>query len=254
VLHRHGGGRIDDDDLLEHHVFDADLTRNTDKIVDSAPAVACSASSWRRGDLLVHGAATSVSTGRTRAVDSSRRTPLDTGASEAFGGRQQEVVEICTSNAQKDFNIFLTVFLLHARVSRSSSRSSSSLTHLVACRLSSDLMANAGGAWDNAKKIVEVELKQKGTRSTRRRWSATRWATVKNLIGGHEPCHQIHDTVRAAGGSRWRVNRRASRGRRQLGLSAIFFVLSLIFAGVVLRDADPVQHLSPGHLPESVST
>ena len=38
-------------------------------------------------------------------------------------------------------------------------------------------MANAGGAWDNAKKIVETELKMKGTRAARGdRSSATRWA------------------------------------------------------------------------------
>ena len=37
-------------------------------------------------------------------------------------------------------------------------------------------MANAGGAWDNAKKIVETELKAKGTPLHAATWSAIRWA------------------------------------------------------------------------------
>ena len=69
-------------------------------------------------------------------------------------------------------------------------------------------MANAGGAWDNAKKIVEVELKEKGT--------PLHAATVVgdtvgdpvqgHLVGGDEPDHQVHDPVRPA--------RRRARDRR----------------------------------------
>ena len=62
-------------------------------------------------------------------------------------------------------------------------------------------MANAGGAWDNAKKIVEVELKEKGTPLH----AAT---VVGDTVGDPfkdtssvalEPDHQVHDAVRPAG-------------------------------------------------------
>ncbi len=63
-------------------------------------------------------------------------------------------------------------------------------------------MANAGGAWDNAKKIVEVELKQKGTAAARRhrRRRHGRRSVQGHVFGGHEPDHQVHHAVRVAGG------------------------------------------------------
>jgi K(+)-stimulated pyrophosphate-energized sodium pump len=75
-------------------------------------------------------------------------------------------VEICTQYAQKGmFNIFLAVFfgtLAYACV-----EPYFFIGYLIAIALfglfQAIFMANAGGAWDNAKKLVEVELKEKGT-------------------------------------------------------------------------------------------
>ena len=59
-------------------------------------------------------------------------------------------------------------------------------------------MANAGGAWDNAKKVVEVELKAKGTPlhdATRGRRHRRR-SLQGHLLGRDEPDHQVHDALR----------------------------------------------------------
>jgi K(+)-stimulated pyrophosphate-energized sodium pump len=76
------------------------------------------------------------------------------------------VVEICTKYAQKGmFNIFLAVFF--ATLAFAFVEPFFFIGYLISIAVfglyQAIFMANAGGAWDNAKKIVEVELKQKGT-------------------------------------------------------------------------------------------
>ena len=78
----------------------------------------------------------------------------------------KKVVEICTKYAQRGmFNIFLTVFF--ATLAFAFYEPYFFIGYLISIALfglyQAIFMANAGGAWDNAKKIVEVELKQKGT-------------------------------------------------------------------------------------------
>jgi K(+)-stimulated pyrophosphate-energized sodium pump len=75
-------------------------------------------------------------------------------------------VEICTQYAQKGmFNIFLTVFF--ATLAFAFLEPYFFIGYLISIALfglyQAVFMANAGGAWDNAKKIVEVDLKEKGT-------------------------------------------------------------------------------------------
>src|SRR3978361_483316 len=78
----------------------------------------------------------------------------------------KKVVEICTRYAQRGmFNIFLTVFF--ATLAFAFIEPFFFIGYLISIAVfglyQAIFMANAGGAWDNAKKIVEVVLKQKGT-------------------------------------------------------------------------------------------
>jgi K(+)-stimulated pyrophosphate-energized sodium pump len=78
----------------------------------------------------------------------------------------KRVVEICTQYAQKGmFNIFLAVFF--TTLAFACLDSYFFIGYLISIALfglyQAIFMANAGGAWDNAKKIVEVELREKGT-------------------------------------------------------------------------------------------
>jgi K(+)-stimulated pyrophosphate-energized sodium pump len=88
----------------------------------------------------------------------------------------KDVVKICTQYAQKGmFNIFIAVFFFAMAFAFLSSPSSVGGVNAVSLFISYLLaiavfglfqavfMANAGGAWDNAKKLVEVDLKEKGT-------------------------------------------------------------------------------------------
>jgi K(+)-stimulated pyrophosphate-energized sodium pump len=114
------------------------------------------------------GAATqAVSTGAYRAVEFIKANiRLDTGATKASVADSKKVVEICTQYAQKGMlNIFLTVFF--STLAIAFLEPFYFIGYLISIALfglfQAIFMANAGGAWDNAKKIVEVELKQKGT-------------------------------------------------------------------------------------------
>jgi len=108
-----------------------------------------------------------VSTGAYRAVEFIKRNiKLDAGSEKASVEDSKKVVEICTQYAQKGmFNIFLTVFF--STLAFACLEPFFFIGYLVSIALfglyQAIFMANAGGAWDNAKKIVEVELKEKGT-------------------------------------------------------------------------------------------
>jgi len=109
-----------------------------------------------------------VVTGAYRAVEFIKKNiKLDTSAAaKASVSDSKRVVEICTQYAQKGmFNIFLAVFF--GTLAFACVEPFFFIGYLIAIALfglfQAVFMANAGGAWDNAKKIVEVELKQKGT-------------------------------------------------------------------------------------------
>ena len=107
-----------------------------------------------------------VTTGAYRAVEFIKANIKLEGATKASVADSKKVVEICTQYAQKGmFNIFLTVFF--ATLGFAFVEPYFFIGYLVSIALfglyQAIFMANAGGAWDNAKKIVEVELKAKGT-------------------------------------------------------------------------------------------
>ncbi len=114
------------------------------------------------------GAATqAVATGAYQAVEFIKRNiKLEGGGEKASVEDSKKVVEICTQYAQKGmFNIFLAIFfstLAYACVNHYFF-----IGYLISIAVfglfQAIFMANAGGAWDNAKKIVETELNMKGT-------------------------------------------------------------------------------------------
>jgi K(+)-stimulated pyrophosphate-energized sodium pump len=107
-----------------------------------------------------------VTTGAYRAVEYIKRHIKLEGAEKASVTDSKKVVEICTQYAQKGMlNIFIAVFF--ATLAFAFVEPFFFIGYLVSIATfglyQAIFMANAGGAWDNAKKIVEVELKQKGT-------------------------------------------------------------------------------------------
>jgi K(+)-stimulated pyrophosphate-energized sodium pump len=107
-----------------------------------------------------------VTTGAYRAVEFIKANIKLEGVDKASVEDSKKVVEICTRYAQKGMlNIFIGVFF--AALAFSFLEPFFFIGYLISIAISglyqAIFMANAGGAWDNAKKIVEVELKQKGT-------------------------------------------------------------------------------------------
>jgi len=113
------------------------------------------------------GAATqAVTTGAYRAVEYIKANIKLEGATKASTSDSKNVVEICTKYAQKGMiNIFVAVFF--ATLAFAFAEPFLFIGYLTSIAFfglyQAIFMANAGGAWDNAKKIVETELKQKGT-------------------------------------------------------------------------------------------
>jgi len=107
-----------------------------------------------------------VSTGAYRAVEFIKANIRLEGVTKASVADSKRVVEICTQYAQKGmFNIFVTVFF--STLAFAFLDPYFFIGYLISIALfglyQAIFMANAGAAWDNAKKIVEVELKEKGT-------------------------------------------------------------------------------------------
>jgi K(+)-stimulated pyrophosphate-energized sodium pump len=107
-----------------------------------------------------------VTTGAYRAVEFIKANIKLEGVEKASVTDSKKVVEICTKYAQKGmFNIFLAVFF--ATLSFAFMEPFLFVGYLISIAIfglyQAIFMANAGGAWDNAKKVVEVDLKQKGT-------------------------------------------------------------------------------------------
>ncbi|HSP33040.1 MAG TPA: sodium-translocating pyrophosphatase [Thermoanaerobaculia bacterium] len=182
------------------------------------------------------GAATqAVSTGAYRAVEFIKANiRLDSGAESASVEDSKKVVEICTQYAQKGmFNIFLVVFF--STLAFACFEPFFFIGYLISIAIfglyQAIFMANAGGAWDNAKKIVEVELKEKG--------SALHAATVVGDTVG-DP---FKDTSSVAMNPVIKFTTlfgllavelavqmtKAGQQRLTLALSAIFFFISLVF-------------------------
>jgi K(+)-stimulated pyrophosphate-energized sodium pump len=107
-----------------------------------------------------------VTTGAYRAVEFIKANIKLQGVEKASVSDSKKVVAICTKYAQKGMlNIFLAVFF--ATLAFAFVEPFYFIGYLFSIAIfglyQAIFMANAGGAWDNAKKIVEVELKQKGT-------------------------------------------------------------------------------------------
>jgi len=117
-----------------------------------------------------------VTTGAYRAVEYIKRNiKLDDKTTlSASTESSKEVVKICTQYAQAGmFNIFVALFsfalayALFSAPTQSNAPASFFVSYLIAIAVfglfQAIFMANAGGCWDNAKKVVEVDLREKGT-------------------------------------------------------------------------------------------
>ena len=148
-------------------VLTAGLTQNLDKLSLLHPPFLLGLITGGAVIYWFTGASTqAVSTGAYRAVEFIKANIRLDGATKASVADSKRVVEICTQYAQKGmFNIFLTIFF--ATLAFAFLEPYFFIGYLISIALfglyQAVFMANAGGAWDNAKKIVEVELKEKGS-------------------------------------------------------------------------------------------
>jgi K(+)-stimulated pyrophosphate-energized sodium pump len=148
-------------------VLTAGLTENLDKLSLLHPPFLLGLITGGAMIYWFTGASTqAVTTGAYRAVEFIKSNIRLEGVTKASVTDSKRVVEICTQYAQKGmFNIFLTVFF--ATLAFAFLEPYFFIGYLISIAVfglyQAVFMANAGGAWDNAKKVVEVELKEKGT-------------------------------------------------------------------------------------------
>ena len=145
----------------------AGLTENVDKLSIIHPPFLLGLITGGAMIYWFTGASTqAVTTGAYRAVEFIKANISLEGSTKASVEDSKKVVGICTQYAQKGmFNIFLCVFF--GTLAFAFFDPFFFIGYLISIALfglyQAIFMANAGGAWDNAKKIVEVNLKQKGT-------------------------------------------------------------------------------------------
>ena len=144
-----------------------------------------------------------VTTGAYRAVEYIKKN-MDLTKKEADINDSIAVVRICTKYAQLGmWNIFLA--LMTITLAFAFFNANFFVAYLISIAVfglfQAIYMANAGGAWDNAKKLVEVDLKEKGTplhAGDRHRRHGRRPIQGHDL-GVAQPDHQVLDAVRPVG-------------------------------------------------------
>ncbi len=189
-----------------------------------------------------------VTAGAYRAVEFIKRNIKLEGTTKASVADSKKVVEICTQYAQKGmFNIFLAVFF--GTLAFAFVEPFFFIGYLISIALfglyQAIFMANAGGAWDNAKKVVEVTLKEKGTPLH----DAT---VVGDTVGdpfkdtssvAMNPGDQVHDALRpSGGGSGGLAHPAAGRFAHDHARRALLRGLGDVRLEIVLRDADYAEH------------
>jgi K(+)-stimulated pyrophosphate-energized sodium pump len=176
-----------------------------------------------------------VTTGAYRAVEFIKANIKLEGVTKASVTDSKKVVEICTKYAQAGMiNIFLVVFF--STLAFSFVEPYFFIGYLISIALfglyQAIFMANGGGAWDNAKKIVETEMKAKGHSAARcdRRGRHGGRSLQGHLLGGAQPDHQVHLRCSGCLPVELAVSLTAERGAGLThALAGLFLLLSMCF-------------------------
>ena len=192
-----------------------------------------------------------VTTGAYRAVEFIKTHIKLDSVEKASVKDSKKVVEICTRYAQKGMlNIFLAVFFV--TLAFAIVEPYFFIGYLISIAIfglyQAIFMANAGGAWDNAKKIVETELSGRVRNCTPLRCRRyCRRSVQRYFVRGAQSDHQVHDAVRPAGRGTRCVAFEGPRHDRQL--SAVGFVSSgfvRVCLSLLLQHADHDTAVPPG--------